>query len=78
MVGKRLPNHGEPLEELQRRKILIDGKPGDGAAAADLHHDRHRPDLLRDHPEEGRRGLRRGNFKALFESMELDQYAAAS
>ena len=31
-------------------------------AAADLHHDRHRPDLLRDHPAQGQRGLRRRQF----------------
>ena len=30
--------------------------------AADLHAERHRPDLLRDHPAQGQRGLRRGQF----------------
>ena len=32
------------------------------AAAADLHPELHRPDLLRDHPAQGQRGLRRGQF----------------
>ena len=30
--------------------------------AADLHEERHRPDLLRDHPAQGKRGLRRGQL----------------
>ncbi len=30
--------------------------------AADLHEERDRPDLLRDHPAQGQRGLRRGQF----------------
>src|SRR5207244_3046313 len=30
MVGKRLPDHGEPLEELHKRRILIDGSPSGG------------------------------------------------
>ena len=33
------------------------------AAAADLHQDHDRPDLLRDHPAQGRRGLRRGQLQ---------------
>ena len=28
LVDKRIPGHGEPLEELHKRKILIDGKEG--------------------------------------------------
>src|SRR5436853_5813468 len=30
LVDKRLPGHGEPLEELRRRRILIDGNPAGG------------------------------------------------
>src|ERR1700716_3411184 len=30
MVDKRLPGHGEPLEELRRRRILVDGHPEGG------------------------------------------------
>ena len=36
---------------------------GPGPAAADLHPERHRPDLLRDHPAQGQRGLRRRQFQ---------------
>src|SRR2546422_3628951 len=30
LVDKRLPGHGEPLDELRKRKILIDGNPAGG------------------------------------------------
>jgi 4-hydroxyphenylpyruvate dioxygenase len=48
----------EGAEDPDRRR------PGDQAqeAAADLHRDQHRPDLLRDHPAQGQRGLRRGQL----------------
>ena len=36
---------------------------GPGAAAADLHPEHDRPDLLRDHPAQGQRGLRRGQLQ---------------
>ena len=67
------------VDELRKRRILIDGSPRDGRgrAAADLHAQRHRPDLLRDHPAQGQRGLRRRQLPALFESIELDQMRAA-
>ena len=61
-VDARVPGHGEPLAELQRRRILIDGAPTGRRPAADLHQERDRPDLLRDHPAQGQRGLRRGQF----------------
>jgi len=34
---------------------------------------RDRADLLRDHPAQGDEGFGEGNFRALFESIELDQ-----
>ena len=54
-VDARLPGHGEDLARLQRDQILIDGAPGagPGAAAADLHRNRDRPDLFRDHRAQG-------------------------
>src|SRR5205807_5067927 len=36
---------------------------GAGAAAADIHQERDRTDLFRDHPAQGQRGLRRGQFQ---------------
>ena len=60
---KRLPNHGEPVDELKKRKILLDGSPVRRPAAADLHQDHDRADLLRDHPAQRRRRLRRGQLQ---------------
>ena len=49
--------HRENLEELRKRRILHRRQSGEGRgrAAADLHAERHRPDLLRDHPAQGQR-----------------------
>ncbi len=62
MLEQRLPGHGENVAELAdaghpaRRQHR--GRQA-AAAAADLLRDRPRPGVLRVHPEEGRRGLRR-------------------
>ena len=37
LVDKRIPGHGENVDELKQRSILIDGAAGRRAAAADLH-----------------------------------------
>ena len=62
LIDKRIPGHGENVAELKKRKILIDGQRG-RAPAADLQREPARPDLLRVHPEEGRRRLRRGQLQ---------------
>ncbi len=51
----RVVGHREKLEELQRRRILIDGNPSEGRrrAAADLYAERHRADFFRDHSAQG-------------------------
>ena len=61
-VNSRVTGHHEDLGELQRRRILIDGSDKRRHPAADLHDQRDRPDLLRDHPAQGQRRLRRGQF----------------
>ncbi len=76
MLDERLPGHGEPVEALRTRGILLDGSTAGGEPrllAADLQPAAARPGLLRVHPAQARRGLGEGNFKALFESMERDQ-----
>lgn len=78
MLEERLPGHGEPVEELKSRGILLDGSTEQGE-----------PKLLlqifsetligpiffefiqRKHDE----GFGEGNFQALFESIERDQLA---
>ena len=75
-LDARVPGHGENLQRLRADRILIDGAPdrGPGPAAADLHREHDRPDLLRDHPAQGQRGLRRGQLQGpVRESIELDQ-----
>ena len=63
-VDARLPGHGEDLQRLARRPHPDRRRADQGrrAAAADLHPERDRPDLLRDHPAQGQRRLRRGQF----------------
>lgn len=78
MLDERLPNHGEPVAELQSRGILLDGTTEDG----------HPRLLLQIFSEtvmgpvffefiqrkgDYREGFGEGNFKALFESIERDQ-----
>ncbi len=76
LVDRRLPDHGEKLDELRRLRILIDGNSN----AA------HRELLLQIFTQtvigpiffeiiqrKGDQGFGEGNFRALFESIELDQ-----
>lgn len=76
MLEERLPGHGQPVEALRERGILVDGSTEDG-----------RPQLLLQifsQPligpiffeliqRKGDEGFGEGNFQALFESMERDQ-----
>jgi 4-hydroxyphenylpyruvate dioxygenase len=76
MLEERLPGHGEPVEELRRRGILLDGATGEG-----------RPRLLLQIfsatllgpmffefiQRKDDQGFGEGNFRALFESIERDQ-----
>src|SRR6266702_6154558 len=75
MVGKRLPNHGEPLEELQRRRILIDGGPSGGLLLQIFTKTAIGPIFFEIIQRKGDEGFGEGNFKALFESIEQDQIA---
>jgi 4-hydroxyphenylpyruvate dioxygenase len=76
LVDRRLPEHGEKLEELRRLRILIDGNSNAT----------HRELLLQIFTQtvigpiffeiiqrKGDQGFGEGNFRALFESIELDQ-----
>src|SRR5947207_1783140 len=73
MVGKRLPDHGEPLEELHKRRILIDGSPSGGLLLQIFTKTAIGPIFFEIIQRKGDEGFGEGNFKALFESMELDQ-----
>jgi 4-hydroxyphenylpyruvate dioxygenase len=75
LVDQRLPGHGEPLEELRKRRILIDGGTDDGARLLLQIFSKTviGPIFFEFIQRKGDQGFGEGNFKALFESLELDQ-----
>jgi len=80
LVDKRLPGHGEDLARLRKSRILIDGgpdsKPGahDGGLLLQIFTKTViGPIFFEIIQRKGDEGFGEGNFKALFESMELDQ-----
>ena len=76
LIDQRLPNHGEDFADLKALRILIDG-------ATHLAHRTNcccrsslKPSsarFFRDHSAQRDEGFGEGNFRALFESIELDQ-----
>ena len=72
LVDRRVPNHGESLPELRKRKILIDGV-ADEILLQIFTENQIGPIFLEIIPRKGNQGFGAGNFKALFESIELDQ-----
>jgi 4-hydroxyphenylpyruvate dioxygenase len=72
LVDRRIPGHGEPVDELKKRKILIDGKPGELLLQI-FSENQLGPIFFEFIQRKGDQGFGEGNFKALFESIELDQ-----
>ncbi|CAH2899882.1 MAG: 4-hydroxyphenylpyruvate dioxygenase (EC [uncultured Paraburkholderia sp.] len=72
LVDRRVPDHGEPLDELRKRKILIDGAPDDLLLQI-FTENQIGPIFFEIIQRKGNQGFGEGNFKALFESIELDQ-----
>ena len=72
LVDKRIPGHGEDVAELHKRKILIDGKPGELLLQI-FSEKQLGPIFFEFIQRKGDQGFGEGNFKALFESLELDQ-----
>jgi 4-hydroxyphenylpyruvate dioxygenase len=77
LVDRRLPKHGENLEELKRLRILIDGATHQGAPNELLLQIFTQtvigPIFFEIIQRKGDQGFGEGNFRALFESIELDQ-----
>lgn len=77
LVNRRLPNHGENLDELKRLRILIDGATHLGAPNELLLQIFTQtvigPIFFEIIQRKGDQGFGEGNFRALFESIELDQ-----
>lgn len=75
LVDARLPGHGEDIAALKARNILIDGAPGQGQGLLlqIFSKDQIGPIFFEFIQRKGNEGFGEGNFKALFESIELDQ-----
>ncbi|QCS12219.1 4-hydroxyphenylpyruvate dioxygenase [Acinetobacter radioresistens] len=76
MLSERLPNHGEPTEELKKRGILLDGNTKDGEKRLLLQifsENMIGPVFFEFIQRKDDDGFGEGNFKALFESIERDQ-----
>jgi 4-hydroxyphenylpyruvate dioxygenase len=74
-VGARVIDHREPLDQLSKRRILIDGNPakGEGLLLQIFTRNVIGPIFFEIIQRKGNEGFGEGNFKALFESIELDQ-----
>ena len=72
-VNERLPGHGEAVEELKKRRLLIDGSPGGGILLQIFTETMIGPIFFEIIQRKGDEGFGEGNFRALFESMEEDQ-----
>ncbi len=74
-VGQRVVGHQEPLEELKKRRVLIDGNPstGEGLLLQIFTQNVIGPIFFEIIQRKGNEGFGEGNFKALFESIERDQ-----
>ncbi len=72
LIDKRIPGHGENIAELKKRKILVDGKAG-ALLLQIFSENQLGPIFFEFIQRKGDEGFGEGNFKALFESIELDQ-----
>ncbi|MEE9271669.1 MAG: 4-hydroxyphenylpyruvate dioxygenase [Robiginitomaculum sp.] len=75
MINERLPGHNEPVEELRKRSILVDGAPteGQGILLQIFTENQIGPIFFELIQRKGNEGFGEGNFQALFESLEQDQ-----
>ncbi|CDS51814.1 4-hydroxyphenylpyruvate dioxygenase [Polaromonas sp. CG9_12] len=72
LLDARIPGHGEDVAALQARNILVDGQPGDLLLQI-FSENQLGPIFFEFIQRKGNQGFGEGNFKALFESIELDQ-----
>ena len=72
LLENRIPGHGEDVAALQQRNILMDGTPGELLLQI-FSENQLGPIFFEFIQRKGNEGFGEGNFKALFETMELDQ-----
>src|SRR3954452_4242947 len=75
MLPTRIQGHEESIPELEKRRILMDGAPteGQGLLLQIFTQNVIGPIFFEIIQRKGNEGFGEGNFKALFESIELDQ-----
>jgi 4-hydroxyphenylpyruvate dioxygenase len=76
MLEERLPGHGEPVQALKTRGILLDGSTANGEKRLLLQIFSQTllgPVFFEFIQRKADEGFGEGNFKALFESLERDQ-----
>ena len=78
MLPERIQGHDENIAELEKRRILMDGAPteGQGLLLQIFTQNVIGPIFFEIIQRKGNEGFGEGNFKALFESIELDQMRA--
>jgi len=72
LLPKRIPKLEEDIEALKQRNILVDGQPGELLLQI-FSENQLGPIFFEFIQRKGNEGFGEGNFKALFETMELDQ-----
>jgi 4-hydroxyphenylpyruvate dioxygenase len=72
LLDRRIPGHGEDVAALRQRKVLLDGKAGELLLQI-FSEIQLGPVFFEFIQRKGDEGFGEGNFKALFESIELDQ-----
>ena len=75
MIDERIPGHAHDVKAMRDRRILIDGSPetGEGLLLQIFTENMVGPIFFEIIQRKGNQGFGEGNFKALFESIELDQ-----
>ena len=73
LIDTRLPGHGEDVARLRADRILIDGAADQGLLLQIFTQNAIGPIFFEIIQRKGNQGFGEGNFKALFESIELDQ-----
>lgn len=75
LIDKRLPQHGEPIEQLKKLRILVDGDTQKERKLLLQIFTKNMlgPVFFEIIQRKGDEGFGEGNFRALFESIELDQ-----
>lgn len=75
MIDSRIPGHAHDVQAMRERGILIDGSPetGEGLLLQIFTENMIGPIFFEIIQRKGNEGFGEGNFKALFESIELDQ-----